>query len=62
LAYKIFDYDDEIGETYRCSASTLDEMFERDDPELLAVERELSASGRYWIGGGAAPLVLIIQI
>ncbi len=61
--YKIFDYDAGGHETLRGFSLWLDDMFpDRDDPERLDVERTLSKDGRCWVGGGASPRVLIIEV
>lgn len=39
----------------------LDEAIERGDPEYYRALVELTKVGRYWIGGGAAPLSLLMR-
>lgn len=41
------------------TAVRLDEAIP-DPSERIAAERELNRFGRYWAGGGAAPLVLLM--
>jgi hypothetical protein len=34
----------------------------RADPDFLPAADELARAGRYWLGGGAAPLVLLMAV
>ena len=34
----------------------------REDPEYRPAVAELTKTGRYWLGGGAAPLVLLMRV
>ncbi len=60
MRIKIFDYTADGSETLR-GEDWLDAIFERDDPEYEAARSELMAANRCWVGGGAAPLVLLIR-
>jgi len=42
--------------------SDLRSFFDASDDEYFTALRGIEASGRYWIGGGAAPLVLIMRV
>jgi hypothetical protein len=58
---KIYDIDADTGaETFRCVAFLADAL-PTDDDEYGPARDELSRVGRYWIGGGAAPLVLLVR-
>jgi hypothetical protein len=67
MIVKIFDYDPVAGEVFRAQCD-LHECFPDDsrDPngvsEFLVALGELNRSGRYWVGGGAAPLVLLQRV
>lgn len=46
-----------------CAADVeLSECIERDDPEYLAALEHLNHIGRYWGGGGASPMFLIMRV
>ena len=58
---KIYDINQDTGEqTFRAVAYLADAMAS-DDDEYSAARAELQRSGRYWVGGGAAPLVLLMR-
>jgi hypothetical protein len=63
MRVKIFDVDQDTGaETYREHCELI-ECFPdgRGDPEYWdAVTELVQGPGRYWVGGGAAPLVLLM--
>ena len=59
MKVRLYDYT-EHGEVYRCTCD-LAECFPDDDAELRAAVSELSTTGRYWTGGGAAPIVLLMR-
>jgi len=40
----------------------LRDAFPDDDEEYEAAHAELTQTGRYWAGGGAAPLMLIMRV
>jgi hypothetical protein len=62
MRIKIYDVDQNTGdETFNCQAD-LAECFESDDPELIEVEAQLHSQGRAWVGGGAAPLRLLMRV
>jgi hypothetical protein len=59
---KIYDIDDNGNETFR-SLCDLRECFPigpDTSAEYIVAHDELDRVGRYWVGGGAAPLVLMI--
>jgi len=63
MKVKIFDYTDGsetpvLSEGGECD---LRECFPDDDEEYQAALDALKAEGRYWTGGGAAPLVLLMK-
>ena len=59
MLVKIYEHDGQGNECYshECDHS---ECFDCTD-ESYAALCELKASGRYWVGGGAAPLVLLMR-
>lgn len=60
MKVKIFDHAAETHiETYRATADLRDCL--PDDEEYEVARHELNVVGRYWIGGGAAPLVLLLR-
>lgn len=67
MIVKIFDYDPVNGEVFRAECD-LHECFPDDsrdvvgNSEFLIALGELQRSGRYWVGGGAAPLVLLQRV
>jgi hypothetical protein len=62
MLVKVIDVAKNGHETVRCEAF-LGEVFpDADDPERAHAESELLRAGRYWTGGGAAPLVLLKRI
>lgn len=59
MKVRIYDY--ETGEeVYRCTCDVA-ECFPDDDDTLRAAVSELMTTGRYWAGGGAAPVVLLVR-
>jgi len=58
---KIYDIDRDGAETFRCE-SLLADCFPDDLDELAAAHAELKVSGRYWCGGGAAELCLLVWL
>ena len=62
MKVRIYDCDDWGGETLRCIADLADAFPDPEDGERAKAERELRKSGRYWAGGGAAPLVLLVRL
>jgi hypothetical protein len=60
MRVKIYDIDSNTGEqTLRGEDATL-AMFD-DDDDRHWVEHELRSRGRSYVGGGAAPLVLLVR-
>lgn len=59
MKVKIYDVADDGTETFRAECF-LGEAFE-DHAEYQNAWFELLRSGRYWLGGGAAPLVLLMR-
>jgi len=60
MKVRILDYDAR-GETLR-GVADLRDCFPDDDEEMQRALRELANAGRYWTGGGAAPLVLLTRL
>jgi hypothetical protein len=66
MRIRIYDTDNSGAETLRCECD-FDEAFPchpdhpNDNPERPLAYQELRDTGRYWIGGGAAPLVLLMR-
>jgi hypothetical protein len=61
MQVKIYDYPENGAETLR-GVSTLRDCFPDDAQERRAAELSLRTYGRYWAGGGAAPLVLLMPV
>ena len=60
MIVNIYDYDAAGNETFSGMCELSDALSREDDPEAYDAARdELRQSGRVWIGGGAAPLVLL---
>ena len=61
MRVRCYDVDEDGGERLRTECE-LDECYP-DDPETLArASNELERAGRYWDGGGAAPVVLLMRV
>jgi hypothetical protein len=60
MRIKIYDYTDAEGEIFRCEA-WLDEALDNDAEEIAYATNGLSTTGRYWAGGGASPIVLLMR-
>ena len=60
MQVKIYDYAESGEEVFRAQCDVA-ECFPDDDDELRAALRELSTVGRYWAGGGASPLTLLMR-
>ena len=61
MRVKVFDYDKDGTETLR-SECELRECFPDDEEEYHTVFVTLTKDGRYWTGGGAAPLVMLKKV
>jgi hypothetical protein len=62
MRVKIYDTDKEGGEYLRCACDLSDVFDPSDgDGEYQITLSELKRSGRVWVGGGAAPLVLLMS-
>lgn len=62
MRVKIYDYTDNGAEVYRDEAELVDVFGDgKADPDYRPALVELATVGRYWIGGGAAPLVLLMR-
>jgi hypothetical protein len=62
MIVKIYDYDNNDNETLRGQCDLRDcfpDAAEHRDPEYFHALSELTKAGRYWVGGGAGPLVLL---
>lgn len=65
MRVKIFRVDQTTGAEilYRTSyASEIVEDNEMSDAEAAEMENALKSAGRYWLGGGAAPLFLLMRV
>jgi hypothetical protein len=58
---RIFEYDS-AGDEAELGTGYLDVILPENDEERRLAEEELRSSGRVWIGGGAAPLMLLVRI
>lgn len=58
MRVKVIDYDDN-DEILRCVCD-LQDCFPDDDEGYHLARNEIDRSGRCWVGGGAAPLVLLM--
>ncbi len=66
MQVKIYDVDSQGNEAFRAQCDLHDcfpddSRDENGNSEFLAALNELTRSGRVWIGGGAAPLVLLMR-
>ena len=62
MRVRIYDYTDDGAEVYRREAELVDVFGDgKADPDYYKAGMELATVGRYWIGGGAAPLVLLMR-
>lgn len=60
MIVRIYDYDDQGNQTFRGEANVFD-CFPDNPEESRRARFELEKAGRYWAGGGAAPLVLLTR-
>ena len=61
MKVKVYDVDSEtFAETFRAECD-LSECFPDDDYDRHMAAAELQVCGRTWVGGGAAPLVLLMR-
>ena len=61
MKVRVYDCDGSGGETPRCECE-LRECFPDEIEEFYRAEAEIKRSGRYWVGGGAQPLTLIMGV
>ena len=62
MRVKVYDYTDNGAETYRDEYELVECFGDgKADPDYRPALTELATVGRYWIGGGAAPLVLLMR-
>lgn len=61
MRVKIYDFDDKGNEILR-GESSLRDCFPSDAQEQYIAALSLRTYGRYWAGGGAAPLVLLMRV
>ncbi len=62
MRVRIYEVNQQTGaETLRGEADFTEALPEPNDEQALAYQ-ELRESGRAWIGGGAAPLILLMRI
>lgn len=58
----IFDVDQDTGtETFRCRAPLRECFPDPEDEEYHKAANYIDDCGRYWAGGGAAPLVRLVR-
>lgn len=64
MLVKVIDIDQVTGaETPRCECELRDCFPDADDDiDFILTEGTLKREGRCWIGGGAAPLVLLMRV
>ena len=60
MRVKIFDIDHNGNETFR-DLGHLDECFPERDAEYYRAMVQLRMVGRYWGGGGASPMFLLLR-
>jgi hypothetical protein len=58
IRVRVYDYDERDNEIFRCECE-LRECIDPRDPEYLDANLYLGQCGRFWVGGGASPLVLL---
>lgn len=61
MRVRVLDYPEGGAETLRCVCDLAD-CFPDDPEEQRHARAEIERAGRYWTGGGAAPLVLIMPV
>ena len=62
MKIRIYDYSDDADNSAIVSECDLRDCFDEDDDEYLEAAAEIKISGRYWIGGGATPLMLLQRV
>ncbi len=61
MQVRIYDCDDAGNETFRAQCELRD-CFPNDDEDFQKALAELKRSGRVWVGGGAAPLTILMNV
>jgi hypothetical protein len=61
MKIKIYTIDQNTGTQTLEGECDLDEALDRDDPEYIEALDALQRQGRYLVGGGAAPLSLLMR-
>jgi hypothetical protein len=63
MKVRIYDIERETGaETFTGECELIEAFGDgARDPEYYEAFREIASVGRYWLGGGAAPLVLLMS-
>jgi hypothetical protein len=63
MRVNVYDHDQNTGEeSLQARNVDLEECFPNDRVAYYTAREELERAGRYWVGGGAAPLVLLLRI
>ncbi len=62
MKIKVYAVDQSTGAETFDGECELDEALERDDPEYAIALGQLLTIGRYWVGGGAAALSLLMRV
>lgn len=62
MRVRIIDVDQNSGEHKERGECDLRDCFFNEEEAYEAARDEIRASGRVWIGGGAAPLVLLMRV
>lgn len=61
MKVRVYNIDKTNAETLRCECY-LSECYPDDQDGYLNAREELLKSGRYWEGGGAMPLTLLMRV
>ena len=63
MMVRVYDVAPDGAQTYRGEYELLETFGDgAADPEYRLARSELARTGRYWLGGGAAPLILLNRI
>jgi len=62
MRVKVFYVNQDTGDETFWTECSLDETLDRADDEYGDAVWHLQDNGRYWLGGGAAPLVLLLRV
>jgi hypothetical protein len=61
MRVNIYDIDNRGTERLRAASVELSECIDRTDKEYVQALNQLNHMGRYWGGGGASPIFMLIR-